>query len=332
MATHRVVSFKLITHYSLLITQMLKTHSYDPSPSLFRDITNCLRLAQIDNQSFSDTITPVAGIKIAKAGATIATDFKMLKRSTLITSVPAGATEIYVANPWAFSVGDALRVIAPPRTAAAIELAAITGATGASLGTIAAIELGGQTQSSRITLTTAVVGNIISLDLSGIDIVYRIASTVIADEIIGLRDAINSRLARCGERFRYISTVAFPTYVQLASTKQYEIIEFEALLSQGSAASLGAIATSTDSGLGKITLSAPTPSALAQATKIGTVTQTPLGILDSESDLTDYPHGINPTFGIAPVYGGQLQAKGAIYLDGQIVSTLRQMAFDPQYL
>jgi hypothetical protein len=311
---------------------MLKTHSYNPSPAVFRDITKNLRLAQIDNASFANTLTPVGGIKLARAGAIMATDFKLLKRAVLLTAVASGAIEIYVNNPWAFAVGDALRVIAPPRTAAAVELAAITGATGASLGTISAIELGVKTQLSRITLTTPVVDNLLSININGIDVAYRIASTTVSAEIDGIVGAINNTLATCGERFRYISAANFGTYVQLASTKPYEIIEFEALLSQGAGASVGAIATSTDTGLGKITLSAPTSAALAQATKIGTVTQTPLGILDSESDLTDYPHGIAPNYGIAPVYGGQLQTKAAFYLDGQVVKALPQMAFDPLYL
>jgi hypothetical protein len=310
----------------------LRINSIDRSPAFVVDPAKSLRLNAFDNDSFAATITPVAGVKIARAGSFVSTDNKLLKRALLLTSVAAAATEIWVNNPWAFTVGDALRVIAAPRTAAATELAAIVGATGASLGTITAIELGIMNQTSRITLTSAIVGNILAVNLMGISISYRIATTVIADEIVGLCKAITTALASCDERLRYIQANPLATYAEIKSTKPYEIIEFEALLSQGSAGSLGAIATSTDQGLGKITLSAPVPAALVQGTKIGTVTQIPAGFLDSESDLTYYQRGILPNFGIAPMYGGQLYTNGLPYMDGQIADRLRQMAWMPQYL
>jgi hypothetical protein len=307
---------------------MYKVRTYSPTPTITYNAGANLRLLQFDADVLADTLTPVAGLRIVRAGSVLARDAKLIKRAKLLTAVALAETEIYVNNPWAFAVGDALRVIAAPRTEAATELAAITGATGASLGTITAIELGANTQTSRITLTTAVVGNIVSIDFNGVSIVYTIASTVIADEIAGLAKAILARLALV-DQYRYVEANVFPTYVELKSTQLNQILEFEVLLSQGTGGSLGAITTSTDLGLGKITLSAGVGAAIAQGTKIGVVTQRALGIFDSEFDFSDYPQGVSNASAVCPLYGGQFYADGMPYLDGQIMADLPQAQWIP---
>ncbi len=307
---------------------MYQNRYYAPSPTVVYNTAANLRLLQFDTQTLANNISTAAGAKIIRPGTVMAKDGKLLKRALLLAGVAAGATELYVNNPWAFAIGDALRVIAPPRTAAAAEVTAIETASGASLGNILSIEGGNATHVARITPTTLVVGNIISINFSGVQIAYRVATTVVADECKALASEILRRLSS-SDNFRYIQANPNPTYVELKSPEFNGMMEFEVLLSQGAGATLGAIATSTDTGMGKITLSAPTPAALVGMTKIGVVTQIPQGIFDAEFDYTNYPHNTSTSAGVCPLYGGQIYQSALPYIDGQIAKVLPQMAWIP---
>jgi hypothetical protein len=307
---------------------MYRVQTYDQARTVvFNPVAN-RRLLTFDTQILGNTITQIAGQKLVRAGAILATDGKLLKRAKTLTASAIGDNTIYVNNPWAFTVGDALKIIAPPNTAAAVELAAITGGTGAVVGTIASIEAGITTQISRIALSAPVVGNIITINFYGLTVVYQIATTVLADELINLARAIAERLATV-DQYRYVSAIATTTYIEIKSTQPRSIVEFAAILSQGTAATVGGIGTSTSQGLGAITLAAPLAAAIAQGTKIGTTTQIPLGIFETEFDFGDYLHGIPTEQAITPLYGGQFYSQALPYVDGQVISTLNQAAFIP---
>jgi hypothetical protein len=307
---------------------MYKVQTYDRARTIVYNPAANRRLLTFDTQILGNTITQIAGQKLVRAGAILATDGKLLKRSKVLTASAIGDTTIYVNNPWAFTVGDALKIIAPPNTPASAELAAITGGTGAVVGTIASIEAGTATQISRISLSAPVVGNIVTVNFYGLTVVYQIATAVLADELINLASAIADRLATV-DQYRYVSATATSTYVEIKSTQPRSIVEFIAILSQGVAATLGGINTSTSQGIGAITLAAPLAIAIAQGTKIGTTTQIPLGIFDTEFDFGDYLHGIAPEQAITPLYGGQFYSQSPPYLDGQVLSNLNQAAWIP---
>lgn len=308
----------------------LQIKTYSPIPKVTFNPDNLLRLPGFNTDSLIANISTAGGLKLLRIGSTIATDGKLLKRSKLLTGAAAGATEIYVTNPWAFAIGDAIRVIAAPGATAAVELAAIVGATGVSLGTISSIEGSLDTQISRITPASAVVGNIITVDFQGCVASYKILTAVLTDELTGLAKAIEKALYSADD-LRYVTVANMGTYLKIESTQSQQIVEFIATIDQGAGASIATMATSTDKGLGKITLSAPLPSALIQGTKIGTVTQTPQAIFDSEYDFTDYPAAIHPEHAICPCYGGHFYSD-AFYLDGQIVKELNQAKFLPAYV
>lgn len=309
---------------------MLRTHVFKPQPTITFNPEDNQRLISIDADTVAANMTQIAGMKYVRAGAILATDSKLLKRAKLLTSAADGQPNIYVNNPWAFAVGDALRIIATPGQSAATELAAITGATGTSLGTISAIETNETKQTSQIGLTTAVVGNLITINFSGVVATYTVKSTTIADEVIGLAAAIRSALQSV-EWLKYIKVTALSAAVQLEGDADLGLLEFTASLSQGSGGSLGAISNTTLSGLGRITLSANLGAAIAQGTKIGVVTQIPLGIFDSEFDFGYYPQSIPPETSLTPLYAGKFYRDALPYLDGQITATLNGAAFIPAY-
>lgn len=309
---------------------MYKVQTYNPVGEGVFNPNSLLRLPAFNVELLVLALAMVGGTKVVRNMSTIATDGKLLKRAKLLTGGAASDTSIYVNNPWAFSIGDALKVIAPPNTIAATELAAIVGGTGASLGTITAIEGSVDLQTCRITLATAVVGNIITVSFQGVVASYQIATAVVADENIKLAKAITRAIGNC-DSLRYVSAKSMGTYVQIDSTQAKQIVEFTATIAQGTGASLAVMTTSTDKGLGRITLSAPLAAALVQGTKIGTTTQVPLGIFDGEYDFTDYPNAIPHEHAITPCYGGQFYLNAMPYIDGQITKELVQARFMPAY-
>jgi hypothetical protein len=309
---------------------MYNRRYYAPCGAIVYNTAANLRLLQFSTDALAASLPLVAGTKLIRVGSILAKDGKLLKRAALLTGIVAGATEIFVNNPWAFAVGDALKVIAAPRTLAATEVTAIETGSGASLGTILSIDGGNNTQVSRITPAGLVVGNIITINYSGIQITYAIATTVVADECKALAAEILRRLGS-SDQFRYIQANPQPTYVELKSPEYNGMMEFEALISQGAAASVGTLTTSTDAGLGKITLSAGVPAALVGMTKIGVTTQMPAGIFDADFDYTNYPQGISSSAGVSPLYGGQIKLDGLPYFDGQIAKVLPQIALIPAY-
>jgi hypothetical protein len=171
-----------------------------------------------------------------------------------------------------------------------------------------------------------VVGNIITVDFRGVTANYTIATAVLGDELTALATAINKAIFRC-DSLRYVQAINMGTYLAIVSTQTKQIVEFTATIVQGTGASLAAMTTATDVGLGKVTLSAPLAAALVQGTKIGTVTQTPLGIFDGEHDFTDYLHTITHEHAITPAYAGHFYVDGMSYIDGQISSVLNQAKF-----
>ena len=309
---------------------MLRIQTYSPIPKVTFNPDNLLRLQGVNTSNLVASLSTAGRLKLLRIGSTLATDGRILKRSRMLTGAAAGATEIYVRNPWVFSVGDAIRVIAAPGANAATELASIVGATGASLGTITAIEGSIDTQISRITPASAVVGNIITVDFQGCVASYRILTAVLADELTGLAKAVDKAL-NSADDLRYLSVVNMGTFLEIRCTQVQQIIEFNAAIDQGAGATLGVMTTSTTMGLGRITLSAALTSALVQDAKIGTVTQVPQAIFDNEYDLTNYPSAIHAEDAVCPCYGGQFYSD-AFYIDGQIARELNQVKFLPAYV
>jgi hypothetical protein len=304
--------------------------TYQPTPTVIFNPRATLRLPSYNTDTLANSLASVAGMKLVKAGTILCTDGKQLKRAKLLTDGATGATGIYVNNPWAFSVGDVLKVIGAPGATAAAELAAITGATGAAVGTIASIEPAVDAQISRITLDSAVVGNIITVSILGTMASYVIKTAVLADELIGLAKVIQTAISNC-ESIKYVNATALGTYIEIKSGSTQAIIEFTAAIVQGAGASLAVLTTSTDAGLGKLILAAPLAATFVAGTKIGTLDQTPQAIWDNEWDFGTYPHSIPVEQAITPCYGGQFYLNALPYIDGQVTSKLLQAAFIPAY-
>lgn len=309
---------------------MYKIQTYNPVGEGVFNPNSLLRLVGFNVDPLILNLPVAGGLKLIRNMSTIATDGKILKRSKLLTDAAAADTGVYVTNPWAFAIGDVLKVIAAPNTSAAAELAAITGGTGANLGTITGIESAIDTQINRLTLGTAVVGNIITISFLGVVASYQVASAVVADENVKLAAAITKAIASC-DSLRYVSVKSMGSYVKIESTQAKQIVEFAVSIAQGTGASLAVLTTSTDKGLGRLTLSTPLAAPLTQGTKIGTVNQVPLGIFDGEYDFTDYLNTIPTEHAITPCYGGQFYLDAMPYIDGQITKELVQAKFIPAY-
>lgn len=307
-----------------------RVQTYQPTPTVIFNPRATLRLPSYNADTLATSLSGAAGQKLVKAGSIYCTDDKQLKRAKLLTDGTSGDTGIYVNNPWAFASGDVLKVVAPLGSTPAIELAAITGATGAAVGTIASIESAIETQTSRITLATAVVGNIIMVNFLGIMTSYTVKTAVLADELIGLAKAVQTAISS-SESISYVAVTAMTTYVEIKCTSAKTIVEFIATIAQGAGASLAVLTTSTDQGLGKLILVAPLAATIPAGTKVGTLDQIPQAIWDNEWDFGTYPHSVPLEHAITPCYGGQFYLNALPYMDAQVAKMLPQAAFIPAY-
>lgn len=307
-----------------------RVNTYTPTPTVIFNPRATLRLLSYNADVLALSLAGVAGQKLVKAGTIYCTDGKQLKRAKLLTDGASGDLGIYVNNPWAFAVGDVLKVVAPLGSNPATELAAITGGTGTAVGTIASIETNIETQTSRIILATAVVGNIITVDFLGIIGSYTVKTTVVADELIGLAKAVQAAISR-SESINYVSVMPYPTYIEIKSGSAKTMIEFTASIAQGTGSSVAVLTTSTIGGLGKLTLAAPLGTAIPAGTKVGTLDQIPQAIWDNEWDFGNYPHSVPLEHAITPCYGGQFYLNALPYMDAQVAKMLPQAAFIPAY-
>lgn len=307
-----------------------KVNTYQPTPTVIFNPRATLRLQAYNTDILAESLATVAGMKLVKAGSIFCTDGKQLKRSSLLTDAASGTTTLYVTNPWAFSPGDVLKVIGVPGDTPAAELAAITGATGAAVGTIQSIDSTQEYQNSRITLDSAVIGNVINVDILGMVASYVVKTAVLADELIGLANAIR-KVTGSSESVRYISVAPQATYLEINVGSAKTIVEFSATIAAGTAGSTAVLTTSTTTGLGRITLTAALAAAFRAGTKIGTLNQIPQAIWDNEWDFGTYPNAIAVEQAITPCYGGQFYLDALPYIDGQVVSRLPQAAFIPAY-
>jgi hypothetical protein len=305
-----------------------RVNSYQPTPTVIFNPRATLRLPSYNADILAASLGGAAGQKLVKAGSIFCTDGKQLKRAKLLTDGTSGDTGIYVNNPWAFAPGDVLKVVAPLGSTAAAELAAITAATGAAVGTIQSIESAIDTQTSRITPAAAIVGNIITVDFQGIAAAYVVKTAVLADELIGLAKVAQTAISS-SESTSYVSVTAYPTYVEIKCTSAKTIVEFAVSIAQGTGASLGTVATSTIQGLGKLILAAPLAATLPAGTKVGTLDQIPQAIWDNEWDFGNYPHAVPLEHAITPCYGGQFYLNALPYFDAQVAKMLPQAAFIP---
>jgi len=304
----------------------LKARVIGSEQSIFYNLNGARALYGLSCPQIESMLSIAGGQRILRSGTCVATDNTLLKRAKLSVDAPSGVADIYVNNPWVFKVGDAIKVIGVPGDTSAAELAAITNATGASLGTITAIDAGVTRQVSRITPTGLVVGNTIAIDIEGAIVNYTVKSTVIADEIAAIVTMLKTAKNYIDAN-KYIRITPTATYILIESTIDFQLIEFTASIALGTAATVGTIATSTTAGIGKITVSTPPTTALVAGSKIGVLTQVPMGFLDKTIDLTNYV-GTVPVESSAGVYNaGQLQIKQLPYLDGQILSKLPLIAW-----
>jgi hypothetical protein len=309
---------------------MLNTTRYHPIAQLLFAPDNVVRLAALDAQTLFGTIAPAAGQTLVPFGSIVGNDNKLLKRAKLLGDVPSGATKIYVDNPWVFVPGDAIKIIAPLGSTPAAELASITGGGGAVIGTILSIDSSTIDQATDIVLGSAIVGNTVSVEIEGISASYAIASTTLATELNNIAAAINRAAANC-EELRYVSAASSGTAIRITVGEPRYLIRLSGSIVQGTAASVATIATTMVRGLGAITLAAPTTAAIPNGTKIGTLTQTAVGIIENECDLTIYPNSVPVENALTPVIGGLIYLAALKYVDAQVVQSLNKCSFMPNY-
>jgi hypothetical protein len=292
---------------------------------------NTWRLGAIDTETLASTMSSAGGQKIVPLGAIWGSDNKLLKRAVAMGDAPIGATKIYTNNPWAFAPGDVLKVIAPLGSNPQAELAAINGGGGATIGTIASVDASVVDEVVDIAIASAIVGNVVSVDIGGIIASYAIASTTLADELKALAAAINKAISY-SEDLRYLVATATATAVRITVSEPNYIVDIAGTIAQGSAASVATLTNTIVRAIGAITLTAPLAAALANGTKFGTLTQTALGIFEQECDLTIYPSAIPVETAITPIIGGYINTFALKYIDAQVVNSLTKCAFEPAYV
>ncbi len=309
---------------------MLNTTRYHPIVPLLFAPDNVQRLAALDAQTLAGTIFPAAGMTLVPFGSIVGNDNKLLKRAKLLGDVPIGATKIYVDNPWAFAVGDAIKIIAPLGATPTAELASINGGGGATIGSIVSIDSSTTDQVTDIVLGSAIIGNIATVEIEGIGASYAIASSTLDTELSNFATAINKAISNC-EELRYVSAASTGTAVRITVNEPRFLVRLSSSIAQGTAASVATIATTMVRGLGALNLAAATTAALTNGTKIGTLTQTAVGIIENECDLTLYPNSVPVETALTPVIGGLIYLSALKYVDAQVVQNLNKCSFMPNY-
>jgi hypothetical protein len=275
-------------------------------------------------------IAKIGGHRRIIPGTILTNTNRILPRAKIISPYTSEATTVIVNNPWAFKVGDVLRVIGTPSSTPAAENSGIVGATAAAFGTVTAVSATDGPQVTTVTIASPAVGNIFTLAVDGISFSFTAATTTAADIAIGLKAAFDAQKSQTSTWADIDATVA-SAVITFTHRHPREVFTVSSSVAQGTGGSTGTATVAVTTAIGALTITASaTNGNQVIGTKIGTITDIPLGIITHEHYLTD-DEGQDRGEAIAVYNMAAINTLSLPYLDGHIVASLPRLSFVPPY-
>ncbi|MFN6560044.1 MAG: hypothetical protein RMY28_009570 [Nostoc sp. ChiSLP01] len=275
-------------------------------------------------------IAKIGGHRRIIPGTFLTAANRVLPRAKIISPYASDATTVIVNNPSAFKVGDVLKVIGTPSSTPAAENAAVVNASAAAFGTVTAISATDGPQVTTVTIASPAVGNIFTLTVDGISFSFTAATTAPTDVATGLKSAFDAQKSQSSTWADVDATVngAVLTFTHRQSRAVFTV---SSSVAQGTGGSTGTavVAVATPVGALIITASATNGNQII-GTKIGTITDIPLGVVTHEHYLTD-DDGQDMGKAIAVYNMAAINLLALPYIDGHIVASLPRLSFTPIY-
>lgn len=232
-------------------------------------------------------IAKIGGYRRVIPGSILTNTNRILPRSKIISPYASDATTVIVSNPWAFKVGDALKVIGTPTSTPTAENSSVVGATAAAFGVVSAISLLDGPQTTTVTIASPAIGNIFTLVVDGASISFTAVATTAADVASALKSLFDAQKSQTST---WADIDASVTAAVITFTHRYpaEVFAVSSNIIQGAGGSTGTATVAVTAAIGALTIT-PTATNGNQiiGTKIGTITDIPLGIITHEFYLSD---------------------------------------------
>ena len=237
-----------------------------------------------------NNIAKVGGYERIPEGSFLAVGQRLLPRGRLISPYNSGDSTITVANPYVFKPGDSLKLIGTPTSTPLQESTAVINATAPAFGTVVSISASGGPQVTTISPNSVAVDNIFTLFIDEAPLTYTAINTNNADVVNGLISAFLSSKSNTSswEDIQMTATGGGNT-LQISYIYSREIFVVRGSVAQGSGSTTGSMAIQVTQPVGQVTITpASGNTSLDIGSKIGTITDTPLGVITHEFYLTDY--------------------------------------------
>ena len=253
-----------------------------------------------------------------------------MPRARIISPYTSDGATVIVNNPWAFKSGDVLRVIGTPATAPAAENSGVVGATAAAFGTVTAVSATDGPQVTTVTIASVAIGNIFTLTVDGVSFSFTAATTAAADVATGLKAVFDSQKSQTST-WADIDAIAVGAVLTLTHRYPREIFTITSGVAQGAGGSTGTATVAVTTAVGALTITASASNGnQVVGTKIGTITDIPLGVISHEYYLTD-DEGQDKGVNLAAYNVAAINTPALPYIDGHIVASLPRLGFTPVY-
>lgn len=276
-------------------------------------------------------ITTIGGEKKVIEGSFLTPGGGVLARAQTIGRYK-GDGKIYVNNPYPFKPGDSLRVIGKFKPDLISEYDAVVRSTAPTLGTVTRVAGDLVKEVLKLTPTSLVPGNIISLWIDWIPVTYPVTSANVAETVNGLKKAISS-IRGTFSTLDEIELNATETALEVSAKESGEIFSVWGQIDKGSAGSEGSLQIEVVQGVGCIEFipEPGAPSSLLAGSRVGTITDVPLGVIAHAYYLGDSAGGDRPR-DVAAYSDGMVNRCALPYLDGHLVQAIPGLIYMPHYL
>ncbi|MBW4635283.1 MAG: hypothetical protein KME30_26330 [Iphinoe sp. HA4291-MV1] len=266
------------------------------------------------------------------AGSFLAAGERLLPRARIISPYFTDSNYVIVSNPAVFQAGDVLKVIGTPSSTPLEEAAAVLQGTAATFGTVVSVDAASRIQITTVIPDSVAVGNVFVLSVEEVSISYVATAATVKNVVEGLKAVFDGVWGRSDGRreIRADITVGGDGLI-FTSFEPGEIFVVKGMVAQGIADSTGTLNIEVTQPVGALNITPVDGNGdYPIGTKIGTITDVPLGVIGNEYLLTD-EDGIDYERSVSAYNKAAVFTKSLPYLDGAIVQQLPGLSFMPVY-
>ncbi|MCC5616371.1 hypothetical protein LC605_15090 [Nostoc sp. CHAB 5836] len=275
-------------------------------------------------------IAKIGGHRRIIPGTFLTAANRVLPRARIISPYTSDTTTVIVNNPSAFRVGDVLKVIGTPSSTPAAENAAVVNATAPNFGTVSAVSAIDGPQVTTATIAFPAVGNIFTLILDGISFSFTATTAIAADIATGLKAAFDAQKSQ-SSTWADVDATVNSAVLTFTHRQVRSVFTVSSSVAQGTGGSTGTAVVAVATAVGALTITASAANGnQIIGTKIGTITDIPLGVVTHEHYLTD-DEGQDRASAIAVYNMAAVNLLALPYIDGHIVASLPKLSFIPIY-